>query len=72
MNSIKTALLHVPGVTNVQLNKEEDKVTLSGEGIDRPAAVQKLNALGYPEKGTNTLLKQAKSMLSCAIGRIKE
>ncbi|MFM6954914.1 MAG: heavy-metal-associated domain-containing protein [Sphingobacteriaceae bacterium] len=72
MNSIKTAVLKLPGVAEVKIIKEEDKVQIIGEGMDRIALVAKLNSLGYPEKGNNTLLKQAKSMVSCALGRMSE
>lgn len=37
---------------------------------DRGPLVEKLASLGYPELGNNNLLHQAKSFVSCAIGRM--
>ncbi len=72
MNSIKTALMKLEGVAEVQIVKEEDKVTVSGLGFDSQAVLEKLAALGYPEKGNNSLMSKAKSMVSCAVGRMAD
>lgn len=71
MNSIKTALLKLKGVTGVEINKEIDTILVTGE-VNRELIVDKLNDLGYPEKGNNTLMRKAKSYVNCAIGRIAE
>jgi len=71
MNSIKTALLKLDGVTEVSINKEIDTVTVTG-AMNREDVVNKLNDLGYPEKGNNTLIRKAKSYVNCAIGRMSE
>jgi copper chaperone len=71
MNSIKTALLKLEGVTEVNIDKEIDTVTVSGT-MNREDVVNKLNDLGYPEKGNNTLIRKAKSYVNCAIGRMSE
>ncbi|WP_395633312.1 heavy-metal-associated domain-containing protein [Flavobacterium sp.] len=71
MNSIKTALLKIEGVTGVEINKEIDIVSVTGE-VNREVVVDKLNELGYPEKGNNTLIRKAKSYVNCAIGRMSE
>lgn len=71
MNSIKTALLKLDGVTDVIIDKEIDTVTVSGT-MNREEVVNKLNDLGYPEKGNNTLIRKAKSYVNCAIGRMSE
>jgi len=71
MNSIKTALLKLDGVTDVSIDKEIDTVTVTGTMI-REDVVNKLNDLGYPEKGNNTLIRKAKSYVNCAIGRMSE
>ena len=72
MNSIKSALMKMDGVEQVEISKEEDKVSLMGEMMNRDQIILKLAALGYPEKGNNSLLSKAKSMVSCAVGRISE
>jgi copper chaperone len=71
MNSIKTALLKLDGVTEVSIDKEIDTVTVNGT-MNREDVVNKLNDLGYPEKGNNTLIRKAKSYVNCAIGRMSE
>ncbi|MBA4134684.1 MAG: heavy metal transporter [Flavobacterium sp.] len=71
MNSIKTALLKLDGVTDVSIDKEIDTVTVTGTMI-REDVINKLNDLGYPEKGNNTLIRKAKSYVNCAIGRMSE
>lgn len=71
MNSIKTALLKIEGVMAVNISKEIDTITVAGTA-NREVIVEKLNDLGYPEKGNNTLIRKAKSYVNCAIGRISE
>lgn len=71
MNSIKTALLKLEGVTTVSIDKEIDTVTVTGT-MNREDVVNRLNDLGYPEKGNNTLIRKAKSYVNCAIGRMTE
>lgn len=70
MTTIKSSLLKIAGVESVDVNLEEEKITVGGQFYDRKKVVDKLNALGYPEKGNNTLFNQAKSYVSCAIGKV--
>lgn len=72
MNSIKSALLKIRGVSAVEIDKEADKVSVEGENVEREELIDKLRALGYPEKGHNSLVSKAKSMVSCAVGRMSE
>lgn len=72
MNSIKTALMKLNGVSEVQIDKEKDKVSISGKAINHDEVLNKLASLGYPEKGNNSLISKAKSMVSCAVGRISD
>jgi copper chaperone CopZ len=69
MNSIKTALLKISGVTAVEIFKEEDKVCVGGIAVEKERLVAKLSSLGYPEKGNNTSIRKAKSYVSCAMGK---
>jgi copper chaperone CopZ len=71
MNSIKTALLKLKNVEDVTINKEIDTIFVNGNA-EREIIIAKLNELGYPEKGENTLLRQAKSYVNCAIGRMSQ
>ncbi len=71
MNSIKKALMHVPGVSNVDIDKDIQQVVVeSPDAGDRGMIVDKLASLGYPEAGNNDLFKKARSFVSCAIGRL--
>ena len=69
MNSIKTALLKLRGVTAVEIVKDEDKVCVSGIAVEKEVVLAKLSSLGYPQKGNNNLMSKAKSYVSCAVGR---
>jgi copper chaperone CopZ len=69
MNSIKTALLKLSGVTAVEIFKDEDKVCVSGIAVEKETVVAKLSSLGYPEKGNNNFISIAKSFVSCAVGK---
>lgn len=70
INSIKTALMKLKGVSEVKILKEEDLVSVTGDAFNEVEVLEKLATLGYPEKGNNNLMSKAKSMVSCAIGRI--
>jgi copper chaperone len=69
MNSIKTALLKLSGVTAVEIYKDEDKVCVSGIAVEKDVVVAKLSSLGYPQKGNNNSISKAKSFVSCAVGK---
>ncbi len=70
MTSIKQALLKIKGIAKVDINKEEEKISLSGDRYKLNEVLASLNSMGYPQKGDNTLFKQAKSYVSCAIGKM--
>ncbi len=69
VNSIKTTLLKLRGVTAVEIFKEKDKVCVSGIAIEKEVLLIKLASLGYPQKGNNNLLSKAKSYVNCAVGK---
>jgi copper chaperone len=68
-NTIRTDLLKIPKVENVSVAIDEGCITITGNP-DRSLVIAKLNDMGYPEAGHNTLVKKAKSYLSCAIGKM--
>ena len=70
VNSIKSALLKLIGVANVDVYKEEEKVCVLGIGIERKEIRDRLSAIGYPEKGNNNMGRKVKSLVSCAIGKV--
>lgn len=69
MNSITKALMSLLGVSNVSITKETETVFVEGN-VQRNLLTAKLSELGYPEKGSNTILHQAKSFVSCAVGKM--
>lgn len=69
MNSIQTALLKLDNIERVAIDKETETITITGN-VDKAIVVNKLNELGYPEKGDNSILKIAKSYVNCAVGRM--
>ena len=70
MTSIKHALLKIKGVSKVDIDKDEEKISLTGDQYQLSEVLDSLNGMGYPQKGDNTLFKQAKSYVSCAIGKM--
>ena len=70
INSIKTALLKLKGVTAVEIFKDENKVCISGIALEKEVVLAKLSSLGYPQKGSNNIINKAKSFVSCAVGRL--
>jgi copper chaperone CopZ len=70
MTSIKKGILELAGVTHVDIALEEEKITIEGNHLNRAAISKVLDGMGYPEKGKNTLFKEAKSYVSCAIGKV--
>lgn len=65
VNSIKETLHKMQGVLAVEVLKEEQKVCVSGYGLEREIFAQKLKEIGYPEKGKNSWLSKARSMVNC-------
>jgi len=69
MSGIKKALMDFKGVKSVEINLEEEKIKIQGDNLNRVNYVKKMVRMGYPEKGKNSLFKEAKSYVSCAIGK---
>ncbi len=71
-NTISKELSKIEGVTNVSVSIESSEVsfkTSEKETIEK--VKQKLIDLGYPEKGQkNSISHKAKSIVSCAIGKM--
>ena len=70
INRIKNALKAFSDVKSVEILLEEEKVIIHGKNLNKSIFVTKLDRMGYPEKGNNTFLKEAKSYVSCAIGKV--
>lgn len=68
-NSITKGLHTFPGVGDVQVDLDKGAISMEGD-FDKESVLEKLSKMGYPQKGNNTLLKQAKSFVSCAAGKM--
>ncbi|MEY4507617.1 MAG: hypothetical protein RL297_2195 [Pseudomonadota bacterium] len=75
-NSIRKGLGTIAGVSveDVQIDRDQQRITLVANEADRNAIAEKLRSMGYPEQGSvaglQSGLAQAKSMVSCAIGKV--
>ena len=69
VNSITNALQEIKGVSSVVVDKDNSEVTIEGD-FEAHIIVEKLDHLGYPVSGHNSIVKKAKSYVSCAIGRM--
>lgn len=73
-NTISKKLRENDQITSVDVDIENQAVTLQSVGDIREAAVQTLFDLGYPERGSveglASLKEKARSVVSCAIGRM--
>jgi copper chaperone CopZ len=70
MTSIQHALLKIKGIEKVEIDKEAEKISLMGHNYELGEVLASLNSMGYPQNGENTLFKQAKSYVSCAVGKM--
>lgn len=70
VKSITSELLKLKGVENAIVNIEEELIVVEGSYFLKSEVIKKLSSMGYPEHGKNNMLKQAKSLVSCAIGKM--
>ena len=75
-NTIKMTLKKMAGVENVNINSENSQISVvHDESVTHNMLARALKAMGYPETGTteglDAVLTNAKSFVSCAIGRFK-
>lgn len=70
VNSIESGLLSIAGVSHVTVDEATEAVTIETTTEINPL-LDKLSAMGYPQKGENSLLKKAISYVSCATGKLK-
>jgi len=72
--SILKGLAELPGVSEVEVDREQQLVRFTGVESVRTQVAAKLRSMGYPEKGSlqgfDAGVANAKSFVSCAIGRI--
>ena len=72
--SILKGLGAIEEISDIVVNREEQSVQFSGNESVRQEVAAKLRSMGYPEKGSlrglDAGLANAKSFVSCAIGRV--
>ena len=73
-NTIRKGLSTIAGVSEVHIDGDQQCITLVANEADRGTIAEKLRSMGYPEQGSvaglQSGLAQAKSMVSCAIGKV--
>ena len=73
-NTIVKGLTAIDGVTDVVVHQDTSQVSMSASDTLRPAVLDKLRSMGYPEQGSVSGLASgiatAKSYVSCAIGKV--
>lgn len=70
-HTIKTGLMKLNGVSDVDIDIENGIIHLQGvDGLLRDDVVSKLQSMGYPEPGKGSGLTTATSFVSCMIGRV--
>lgn len=72
-NGIAVRLLKLSGINDVQISDENSEVSFSYENVnDLAIAERMLTQMGYPPEGAeNTVVNKAKSIISCATGKLK-
>lgn len=71
-NTVDRRVKELPGVSSVTVDPEAGLVDVAHDGtLLREQVLALLTRLGYPEHGTGGVIEQAKSYVSCAIGRFK-
>ena len=72
--SIIKGLTSIEGVSNIVIDRDQQLVSVTAEQSLRDAIAAKLKSMGYPEYGSvsglDAGLANAKSFVSCAIGRV--
>jgi copper chaperone CopZ len=73
-NTIKKRISEIEGVNTVDVNLDSSEVIINTDNSELIVLIKdKLSKLGYPQVGAdNSVLKQAKSFVSCAIGRMSK
>jgi copper chaperone len=72
--SIIRGLSSIEGLSNIVIDRDQQMVSVNADESLREVLISKLKSMGYPEYGSVTGLDaglaNAKSFVSCAIGRV--
>jgi copper chaperone CopZ len=72
-NTIRKEILHQPGVQAVHIDGEHQIIHITGDDdMDKGHIAARLEHLGYPEAGRNSVVSKIKSYVSCATGRLTD
>ncbi|MEY4435826.1 MAG: hypothetical protein RL175_781, partial [Pseudomonadota bacterium] len=67
-------LSSIEGLSNIVIDRDQQLVSVNADESLREALISKLKSMGYPERGSvsglDAGLANAKSFVSCAIGRV--
>ena len=71
-NTIKKGLLSLEGINEVEVTLENSEIRINAVSDEILTTVkEKLSKMGYPEVGdANSMMHKAKSMVSCATGKL--
>lgn len=72
--SIIKGLSSIEGLSNIMIDRDQQMVSVNADESLRELLIAKLKSMGYPELGSvsglDAGLANAKSFMSCAIGRV--
>jgi copper chaperone len=72
--SIIKGLSSINGLSNIVIDRDQQLISVNADESLREALISKLKSMGYPEQGSvsglDAGLANAKSFVSCAIGRV--
>ena len=72
--SIIKGLSSIEGLSNIVIDRDQQMVSVNADESLREVLISKLKSMGYPEHGSvsglDAGLANAKSFVSCAIGRV--
>lgn len=73
VNTITTKLSTLKNISDLQIDKDESKVSFACQSEEDVKTVKdKLSDLGYPSvDDNNSMMTKAKSIVSCATGKLK-
>ncbi|MDC9723635.1 MAG: heavy metal-associated domain-containing protein, partial [Urechidicola sp.] len=73
-STIRKGLISLDGIESVDIEIESSEIKIPSENEEVIAsAIKKLSNMGYPQVGDpNTVLKKAKSYVSCAVGKMNQ
>lgn len=73
-STIKKGLISLDGIESVDIEIESSEITIPSENEEViVSAIKKLSSMGYPQVGDpNSVLKKAKSYISCAVGKMNQ